>query len=72
MRKKILLTGHLGYLGQQFLQRYGDEFGTIGYDLKEGDDILDYEKLRQYAILQLLHLTWTKVLVRSFILLEYK
>lgn len=34
--------------------------------------IKSIDQLVNYAILQLLHLTWTKVLVRSFILLEYK
>ncbi len=45
--KKLLLTGHLGYLGSQFLQRYADALEIIGYDLKEGDDILDYNNLKQ-------------------------
>lgn len=45
--KKILLTGHLGYLGSQFLQRYANDFEVVGYDLKEGDDILDYDNLKQ-------------------------
>lgn len=44
---KILLTGHLGYLGQQFLQRYGNDYEIVGYDVKEGNDILDYENLKQ-------------------------
>jgi nucleoside-diphosphate-sugar epimerase len=45
--KKILLTGHLGYLGSQFLQRYANDFEVEGYDLKEGNDILDYYNLKQ-------------------------
>jgi dTDP-4-dehydrorhamnose reductase len=44
---KLLVTGHLGYLGQQFLQRYSGDYEIIGYDLKEDDDILDYENLKQ-------------------------
>lgn len=47
MAIKILLTGHLGYLGQQFLQRYSQNYEIVGYDTKEGDDILDYENLKQ-------------------------
>jgi nucleoside-diphosphate-sugar epimerase len=45
--KKILLTGHLGYLGSEFMQRYANDFEIIGYDLKEGDSILDYDNLKQ-------------------------
>jgi len=44
---KILLTGHLGYLGGQFLERYGKDYDIIGYDLKQGDDILDHKNLKQ-------------------------
>lgn len=44
---KIFLTGYLGYLGQQFLQRYGKDYEIVGYDLKDGDDILDYDNLKQ-------------------------
>jgi nucleoside-diphosphate-sugar epimerase len=42
---KILLTGHLGYLGTQFTQRYGKDYEIVGYVLKEGDDLLDYPTL---------------------------
>ena len=44
---KILLTGHVGYLGTQFLGRYGSDYEIIGYDLTEGNDILDYQNLTQ-------------------------
>jgi aspartyl-tRNA(Asn)/glutamyl-tRNA(Gln) amidotransferase subunit B len=42
---KVLVTGHKGYLGAEFLGRYSDIFDIVGYDLKEGDDILDYDRL---------------------------
>lgn len=42
---KILITGHKGYLGREFIKRYGKKFEIIGYDLQEGDDLLDYKKL---------------------------
>lgn len=42
---KILLTGNKGYLGGEFIKRYGKKFEIVGYDLQEGDDLLDYKKL---------------------------
>ena len=42
---KILITGHKGYLGSEFVKKYGDNFEIIGYDLQDGDDLLDYKKL---------------------------
>ncbi len=44
---KILLTGHKGYLGSEFLKRYEKDYEVVGYDLKDGDDVLNYEKLSQ-------------------------
>lgn len=44
---KILLTGHKGYLGGEFLKRYGSEYEIVGYDIAEGDDLLEYENLLQ-------------------------
>ena len=42
---KILITGHKGYLGSEFIKKYGDNFEILGYDLQDGDDLLDYQKL---------------------------
>ncbi len=42
---KIFVTGHKGYLGGEFVKKYGNDFEIIGYDIKNGDDILDYENL---------------------------
>jgi nucleoside-diphosphate-sugar epimerase len=42
---KILVTGHRGYLGSEFVKKYGEEFEIVGYDIKDGEDLLDYEKL---------------------------
>lgn len=42
---KILITGHKGYLGSEFINKYGSDFEIVGYDLKDGDDLLDYENL---------------------------
>lgn len=44
---KILLTGHKGLLGSEFVRQYGGEFDITGYDLKDGDDLLDYPKLAE-------------------------
>jgi len=44
---KILVTGHKGYLGSEFVKKYGNDFELVGYDLKDGDDLLDYESLVQ-------------------------
>lgn len=42
---KILVTGHKGYLGSEFVKKYGSSFEIVGYDLQDGDDLLDYPKL---------------------------
>jgi nucleoside-diphosphate-sugar epimerase len=44
---KILLTGDKGYLGSEFVKKYGGDFEIVGYDLKDGDDLLDYDNLVQ-------------------------
>lgn len=42
---KILLTGDKGYLGSEFVNRYGAEYEIVGYDLQDGLDLLDYPTL---------------------------
>jgi len=42
---KILVTGSKGYLGKEFVNRYKDEYEIVGYDIVDGDDILDYANL---------------------------
>jgi len=42
---KILVTGDKGYLGGEFVKRYAKDYEIVGYDLKSGQDMLDYEKL---------------------------
>jgi len=44
---KILVTGHKGYLGSEFVKRYGNNYEIIGYDHKDNEDLLDYEKLKE-------------------------
>ena len=42
---KILVTGHKGYLGARFVAKHGKDFEVVGYDLADGDDILDKNNL---------------------------
>lgn len=43
---KILVTGHKGYLGGEFVKRYGNSFEIVGYDHKENEELLDYDSLK--------------------------
>lgn len=42
---KILVTGSKGYLGRPLVEKLSLKHDVIGYDIVDGDDILDYEKL---------------------------
>lgn len=42
---KILVTGNKGYLGSEFLKKYGKDFEIVEYDLKDGDDLFNYPNL---------------------------
>jgi len=42
---KILVTGHKGYLGSEFVKKYAKDFEIVGYDLQDGDDLFDYQRL---------------------------
>ena len=55
---KVLVTGHLGYLGTSFCERYSNSYQLIGYDLKEGDDLHDVDRLseRMAGCHQVVHL----------------
>jgi nucleoside-diphosphate-sugar epimerase len=41
---KILITGHLGFVGRSFLRYFGDKHDIVGIDLKEGNDCRDFFK----------------------------
>lgn len=43
---KIFITGYKGYLGSEFIKRYGNDYEIVGYDLKDGEQLLDYEHLK--------------------------
>ncbi len=42
---KILVTGHKGFLGSAFVKAYGNEYDVVGYDHKDGDELLDFARL---------------------------
>lgn len=41
---KILITGHMGFVGRSFLRYFGDKHKITGVDLKEGNDCRDFFK----------------------------
>lgn len=44
---KILVTGYKGYLGSEFIKRYGKDYTVVGYDIKDSNNLLDYDNLQQ-------------------------
>lgn len=55
---KILVTGSKGFLGSAFVKKYKNDYEIIEFDLKDGDDLLDYTKLseRMKGCTQVVHL----------------
>lgn len=55
---KILVTGYKGYLGNGFVEKYGKDYEVVGFDHKDGDELLDYESLsgRMQGCEQVVHL----------------
>jgi nucleoside-diphosphate-sugar epimerase len=53
---KILITGHLGFVGRSFLKYFGDKNEIIGVDLKEGNDCRDYFKQSSEVFDLIIHL----------------
>ena len=47
---KIFVTGHKGYLGSEFVKAYKKDYEVVGYDHKDGEDLLDYAKLKHKMI----------------------
>lgn len=43
---KIFVTGHRGYLGSSFVEKYQKDYDIVGYDLKDGEEILNYDLLK--------------------------
>ncbi|MDD5148039.1 MAG: NAD(P)-dependent oxidoreductase [Candidatus ainarchaeum sp.] len=44
---RIMLTGSSGYLGKEFIKKYGNLYDIVEYDLNNGEDILDYTLLEK-------------------------
>lgn len=44
---KILVTGDKGYLGSEFIKRYGKDYDIVGFDVQDGLDLLNYEHLEE-------------------------
>jgi nucleoside-diphosphate-sugar epimerase len=42
---KIFLTGHKGLLGRNFIKHYGKDYDIVGFDILDGEDLLDYQAL---------------------------
>ncbi len=47
---KIFVTGYKGYLGSEFVKRYRNDYEIIGYDHKDNEELLDYEKLKNKMV----------------------
>lgn len=46
-KMKIMVTGHKGFIGSHFVKAFADRYEIVGYDIKDGNDILDYDKLKE-------------------------
>lgn len=44
---KIFVTGHKGFLGSVFVTKYARDYDIVGYDHKDGDELLDYGGLEK-------------------------
>lgn len=44
---KVMVTGHRGYIGSRFVDAVKQKYDIVGYDIVEGDDILDYDNLKE-------------------------
>lgn len=43
---KIFVTGHKGYLGSAFVEKYQKDYDVVGFDLKDNEEILNYDLLK--------------------------
>ncbi len=44
---KILLTGDKGYLGTEFVKKYGSSFDIVGFDVKDGLNLMNLDQLSE-------------------------
>ena len=47
---KILVTGHKGFLGTAFVDQYKSEYDIVGFDHKDGDELLSYDELAKKMV----------------------
>ena len=43
---KVFVTGDKGYLGGEFIRRYGKQYDIVGFDHKRREELLDYDQLK--------------------------
>lgn len=43
---KIFVTGHKGYLGSAFVEKYQKDYSVVGFDRKDNEEILNYDLLK--------------------------
>jgi nucleoside-diphosphate-sugar epimerase len=55
---KILVTGDKGFLGSEFIKKHGNNYEIVGFDKKDGDELLDYSSLskKMSGCIQVVHL----------------
>lgn len=53
---KILITGHLGFVGRSFLRHFNNKHDITGIDLKEGNDCRDFFKQSTQRFDLIIHL----------------
>lgn len=53
---KILITGHLGFVGRSFLRYFNDQHDITGIDIKEGNDCRDFFKQSTQRFDLIIHL----------------
>lgn len=46
-KTRVMITGHRGYVGKALVEAMEDDYEIVGYDLMDGDDILDYDNLKR-------------------------
>ena len=54
---KILITGHLGFVGRSFLRYFNNQHDITGIDIKEGNDCRDFFKQSTQRFDLIIHLS---------------
>jgi len=53
---KILITGHMGFVGRNFIKALGEKHEIVGIDIKEGNDCRDFFRYRRDHFDLVIHL----------------